>query len=78
MNTDKLSDTQRKFLVAHEKMHAEFAALCKARTTQHYAAAMDAFYEWEERTGNTTLSDRDRELWCDGYVQAIEWQSNDN
>ena len=30
--------------------------------------ANDAFYEWEAEHGYTDLSDRDREIWCAGYV----------
>jgi hypothetical protein len=30
--------------------------------------ANEAFYEWEESNQIKGLSDRDRELWCDGYM----------
>ena len=30
--------------------------------------AKDAFYTWEEMHGYTDLSDRDRQIWCAGYV----------
>lgn len=29
--------------------------------------ANEAFYEWEENHKVEGLSDRDRELWCEGY-----------
>lgn len=32
--------------------------------------ANEAFYEWEQYTGRTDLSDRDREIWCAAYVAS--------
>ena len=32
--------------------------------------ATEAFYELEEQTGRTDLSDRDREIWCEAYAQG--------
>jgi hypothetical protein len=34
------------------------------------AEANDAFYVWEQSLGRTDLSDRDRCIWCEGYVEA--------
>ena len=35
-----------------------------------YEEAKEEFYAWEVATGQTDLSDSDRELWCLAYVKG--------
>lgn len=39
--------------------------------TQIWIEAIDAFYAWEIANDIDNLSDDDRGIWCEGYVQAI-------
>ena len=39
-------------------------------STEPMHEATQAFYKWEEETGRTWLSDYDRIVWCEGYLQA--------
>ena len=32
--------------------------------------AKDAFYQWEQDTKQSDLSDHDRVMWCVGYIKA--------
>ena len=40
------------------------------KVKEMWGEANDAFYAWEELVGKTDLSDRDRIIWCEGWIVA--------
>lgn len=37
-------------------------------TQELWEQANEAFYEWEEATGQTDLGDEERLIWCEGFI----------